>query len=201
MRLFINDIEVDNYAFITEIYEDRVILDKEITIPPFKEIDILSSFPRLYDNIGCISITKIEGNVVYLDNQKEWHCNRESKNGPFNLYVTHGALITPSRMPYTVKMVLYNLFGKNKLRVAKRKYAEWQNAVIFPRNRDFELAWRIENRIGTHNPDYIDNSELSLDTCDFCSSKQYKNSFSSHCDYYCGKNRQSLRKRILETSM
>lgn len=129
MRLFINDIEVDNYAFITEIYEDRVILDKEITIPPFKEIDILSSFPRLYDNIGCISITKIEGNVVYLDNQKEWHCNRESKNGPFNLYVTHGALITPFRMPYTVKMVLYNLFGKNKLRVAKRKYAEWQKAV------------------------------------------------------------------------
>lgn len=38
MRLFIDNIEVDNYAFITEIYEDRIILDKEITIPFFLKV-------------------------------------------------------------------------------------------------------------------------------------------------------------------
>lgn len=201
MRLFINDIEVDNYAFITEIYEDRIILDKEITIPPFEGTTHVASFPRVYGNLGSISITEISGNVIYLDNEKNWHCNRESKNGPFNLYVTHGALIVPLTVPEAVRRVLYYLFSNNKLRVAKRRYAEWQNTVTFPRNKEFELAWRIENRLGTHNPSYIENSEISMDTCDFCSSKQYKNSFQGHCDFYCGENRKRLRKRILETSM
>ena len=70
MRLFINDIEVDNYAFITEIYEDRIILDKEITIPPFEGTTHVASFPRVYGNLSSISITGISGNVIYLDNEK-----------------------------------------------------------------------------------------------------------------------------------
>lgn len=200
MKLFINDIEVDNYAFITEIYEDRIILDKEITIPRFKDRTYVSSFPRVYGNLGSISIIRVDGNVLYLDNDT-YNLNRESKNGPFTIYVTHGALVAPLAIPEAVRRVLYHLFGDNKLRVAKRRYAEWQNAVTFPGSRDFELAWRIENRLGTHNPDYIEESELSLDTCDFCSCKQYKNSFSNYCDYYCGKDRKRLRERILETSM
>lgn len=201
MRLFINDIEVDNYAFITEIYEDRIILDKEITIPPFKGTTHIASFPRVYGNLSSISITGISGNVIYLDNERNWHCNRESKNGPFNLYVTHGALIVPLVVPEAVRRVLYYTFYNNKLRVAKRRYAEWQDAVAFPNNRDFELAWRIENRLGTHNPNYIENSELSLDTCDFCIERNYKNSSSCHCNYYCGEDRKRLRELILETSM
>ena len=201
MRLFINDIEVDNYAFITEIYEDRIILDKEITIPPFKDTTYVASFPRVYGNLSSISITGINGNVVYLDNERNWHCNRSSRNGPFGLYITHGALIVPLAVPEAVRRVLYSLFGQNKLRVAKTRYAKWQDSVIFPSNRDFELAWRIENRLGTHNPDYIENSELSLDTCDFCIERYYKGSFSCHCDYYCGKDRERLRERILKTSM
>lgn len=200
MRLFINDIEVDNYAFITEIYEDRIVLDKEITIPPFKGTTYVMSFPRLYDNISGISITGIDGNVIYLDNEKNWHCNRESKNGPFNLYITHGALIVPSVVPEAVRRVLYSLFGQNKLRVAKERYAKWQDSVTLPQNKDFELAWRIENRLGTHNPNYIEDMELSLDTCNFCMERYYKDSFSCRCDYYCGKDRKQLRERML-TSM
>lgn len=201
MRLFIDNIEVDNYAFITEIYEDRIILDKEITTPFFEGTAHVASFPRLYGNISSIAITEIKRNVVYLDNKTNWHCNRQSKDGSFNIYITHGALITPLAVPWVVRRVLYSLFGQNKLRVAKEKYAKWQDSVTFPTNRDFELAWRIENRLGTHNPDYVENSELSLNTCDFCSDKQYKNSMLSYCDYYCGKNKSRLRSRMLKTSM
>ena len=197
MRLFIDNIEVDNYAFITEIYEDRIILDKEITTPFFEGTAHVVSFPRLYGNLSCISITEIKRNVVYLDNKTNWHCNRQSKDGPFNVYITHGALITPLAVPEAVRRVLYYLFGQNKLRVAKERYAKWQDSVTFPTNRDFELAWRIENRLGTHNPDYVENSELSLNTCDYCDHRHYKD----NCYYYCGKNKSSLRKRIIETSM
>lgn len=197
MRLFINDIEVDNYAFITEIYEDRIVLDKEITIPPFKGTTYVMSFPRLYNNISSISITGIDRNVIYLDNEKNWHYNRESKNGPFNLYITHGALIVPSVVPEAVRRVLCSLFRQNKLRVAKERYAKWQDSVTLPQNKDFELAWRIENRLGTHNPNYIEDMELSLDTCNFCMERYYKDSFSCHCDYYCGKDRKQLRERML----
>lgn len=201
MRLFINDIEVDNYAFITEIYEDRIILDKEITIPPFEGTTHVASFPRVYGNLSSISITGISRNVIYLDNEINWHCNRSSRNGPFGLYITHGALIVPLAVPEAVRRVLYSLFGQNKLRVAKTRYAKWQDSVIFPSNRDFELAWRIENRLGTHNPSYIENSEISVDTCDFCVENHYKGSSSYSCDYYCGENRKRLREQMLKTSM
>lgn len=197
MRLFINDIEVDNYAFITEVHEDRIVLDKEITIPPFKITTSVESFPRVYGNISCISIAEVNRNVLYLDNERNWHFNRDSKDDQFGIYITHGALIIPINVPQAVRRVLYSLFGDNKLRVAKRRYAEWQNAVTFPRNRDFELAWRLENRLGTHNPFYIENSEISVDTCDYCMERHYKGSFSCSCDYYCGKDRKRLRERML----
>lgn len=31
--------------------------------------------------------------------------------------------------------------------------------------------------------------------------RYYKGSFSSHCDYYCGKDRKRLREQMLKTSM
>lgn len=198
MRIFIDNIEVDNYAFIKEVYEDKIVLDKEITIPAFTRTCSVMSFPRVYGNISYISIVRASYNILYLDNEINPHHNRDS-NKALNLYVTHGALIVPISVPEQVRKVLYNLFGKNKLRVAKKEYADWQKSVTFPGNREFELAWRIENRLGTHNPDYVENCELNLNTCDFCSTNPAIEPY--HCEFYCGKRKERLRKKILETSM
>lgn len=199
MRIFIDNIEVDNYAFIKEVYEDRIVLDKELFIPSYHKCSFLHSFPRVYDNIDTISITSINKDTVYLDNEVNWHVNRRKKDGPLGIYVSHGALVTPGIVPEAVRRVLYRLFRDNKLRVAKRAYADWQRSVTFPENREFELAWRVENRLGTHNPDFIEEGEMNLDSCSFCSENYYKGS--CRCKYYCGEGKTLLRKRIIETSM
>lgn len=187
MRIFIDDIEVDNYAFIKEIYDDRIILDNELSYNSFPlRGSHLHLFPRVYNNLSTIDITKLEGNVAYLGD------NRQP-----SIYLTHGALVCPGHMPQLAIKVLYSLFGKNQLRVAKRKYADWQESVTFPKERDFELAWRIENRLGTHNPNYIHDSEISVNTCDFCSEKFYKDTFASKCNLYCGEGKSRLRRQIL----
>ena len=194
MRLFVNEIEVSNYAFITEVYPDKIILDRELHSI---NQDCISSSSRVYDNIGSIAITKAKNNIIYLDNEKNWHFHKSSKEGPFGISVTHGAMIIPYSVPESVRRVLYCLFKRNTLRVAGRRYAEWQKTVTFPKNREFELAWKIENLKGTHNPDYRENEEISVCTCDFCNEKQFRR----NCEYYCGENMKLLRSRILNYAM
>lgn len=198
MKLYINDIEVNNYAFITKVYEDRIILDREITPNVGTSVEAVT---RVYRNVNSIAISKINRNVIYLDNDVNWHFHRREKNDPFGIQVSPGALIIPRSVPQAVRRVLYSLFWGNKLRVAGSIYEDWQKSVTFPRNREFEIAWRIENLRGTHNPSYDDRAEISVCTCDFCNEKRYKGLYTSSCKYYCGEDMKLLRSQILNGAM
>lgn len=198
MKLYINDIEVNNYAFITKVCKDRIILDHEIT----SNIGVsVAAITRVYRNINSIAISKISRNVIYLDNEVNWHFHRRKKDGPFSLQVSPGTLIIPRCVPQAVERVLCSLFWGNKLRVAGSIYEDWQKSVIFPKNREFEIAWRIENLRGTHNPSYDDKAEISVCTCDFCNEKRYKGLYTSSCKYYCGEDMKLLRSQILNGAM